>query len=159
MIRLDKDILQKALCGEDRETPIYYKYYRGQSYDALWALAIDNVTDGKSALIHSSNTGFYRNDYEEFVRKKLHGLNVLLKVIYCIAPEAEIRRRLTQRSCARDYSKLTNDNAWRQFVAKEVQFRAPPIHHLKIDTTKDEEYNIRKAKDYIIDPQGSMAID
>jgi predicted kinase len=150
LVRLDKDVVDKALCGDDRSSADYSKYYQRQAYDVLWDLAVDNVKDGKSVLIHSPNSGFYKHGYEELISKKLNGLIVLVKVIYCIAPESEIRRRLIQRNYQRDYPKIMSDNVWEYFVANEPQFKPPPIRHIEINTTLNEGENVRKAKEYIM---------
>jgi len=149
IVRLDKDILQNALCGDDRSSGVYDYYYREQSYDALWDLAIDNINDGRSALIHSPNIEFYRNDTIGYTKKKIQNVDVLFKLIYCIAPEEEIKRRMILRGYHRDKSKYETDKSWRNYVISEPQFNQPPLPHLMIDTSKNECDNIELALEFL----------
>jgi predicted kinase len=156
LVRLDKDTLQTAMIGDDRSSSIYKTCYQRQSYEALWALARDNIMDGKSVLIHSSNRGLYEPFYPDRSRERFKGTTVLFKVIYCIAPEDVIRKWLKSRAYSRDAAKYSSEDAWAHYVTTEPQFHPPPVSHLRIDTSRDVSRNVKKAREYILDPESSF---
>ncbi len=136
-----------------RSDPFYQEHVRFQSYHYMLQLAKANLEAGKHPILEGNYIKEIRMGYlDEIVFPFFEGVHHKTKIVVCHADEETIRSRLMQRNLPRDADKLESEEAWRKFLEREPIL--PPelerYEHLKVDTTRASEENVRRTLEYSV---------
>ena len=133
------------------ENPIY-KGIRLPSYTLMLTLARDNIRSGKSALIDAPHIKEMKmgKGYFEGVAQKIIGVPYGLKAILCYAPKDVIFERMVGKNDSRDdymfkWADFEKDLEREEIIPPEIE----NFNHIKIDTSQDNEANIRKTLEFL----------
>jgi len=134
---IDKDTIQNSFTKK-REGSLY-KLIRDRSYNIMYNIAFSNLKVDKDVVIVAPHVKeMLRESWIRYISMKAKNSNVMIKVIWCYAPEKIIKERLKKRDYKRDEKKLKN---WNEFL-KEQPIRVKiPFEFIEIDTSKKYRLN------------------
>lgn len=141
---IDKDDINQAFCS-DHESEHYKKHVRHQSYKAALLLAKRNLVLGKTPIL---DIPYVKEIVSGYFDKELIPLLGEPKIILCYIEEQKLKQRIIERNAERDMKKLAN---WNEFLEEEpiIPKEIEKYNHIKIDTSKSLEENIKEILDYL----------
>lgn len=147
---LDKDVLAGPLVGlalealganaSDRESnDVYLRRVMPLEYDALFAVAGQNLTFGHSVVLDAPFVAYLSDpDYLHAAMARASWPDVRVRVIQVVASPRTVKRRLIKRASARDRAKLNDWEAyWRVFGSLECKWRGVENERVANDTDND----------------------
>jgi len=130
--RLARLVLRQSGMNEaDRDSPEYKALLREPIYEAMFDIAVTNVSHVPCVLVGPFTTERRRRTWPAELEARL-GVPVRIVLVHCDEPER--RRRFAQRAHPRDEGKL---DEWESFAAYGRDAAPPPFEHELVDTTHE----------------------
>lgn len=131
-IKLTEDCTADVLAG------IYQDSYTETTYQTLATLAETILTAGYPVIVDAT---FRENSYRQKFAKLATTLKVPFTILYCHAPEAQLRQWLTERQASNtNVSEATQDVLSMQLEQFESPLKSDAKHTLEINTAKSPTF-------------------
>ncbi len=105
----------------DRDSAYYAQYVKPHSYHCMFLLAADNLACHKHVIIDAPFVKEMDWGYFDVILPKERARMPphVLKLLHCYVGEEELKRRTIGRSLPRDRQRLSSDEEWRRFLARD----------------------------------------
>ena len=145
-VYLEKDELQNPF-SRSRTSHFYKRRIQRQSYKALWNLALANLKAGSlvivdAPLVREMRTMSWRREMERLFGQE----GFIILVIHCVAPPAELRRRLGRRAELRDKSILRDFDI---FLDRQPPYVPIPWPNIIVETQSPIHAQIESASKFL----------